>query len=312
MTKVRRIFFAVGFLAAVSAPVFAEAEAVKLNVFATPARVTIGDEVKLIVRVSHPRGYSLKPLSSSPDLRPFEVKKIETLPVAQKNARVENTFVLTLTVFELGELSIPPLLLEVKDDAGRSLEVITRSVPVRVVSVGKNRDDTGDIRPIKGPVSLDLWPRLDFLLGAGAFLLSVFLAVKIFLRRRRKAIDLESLKPAHERAMLELERLQKKGFLEEGKVKEFYSELADILRRYLERRFQVDTLELTTAEIASVLKEKNFGSGIVGKVDEVLRNSDLVKFAKFVPPRPLAVRLTGTLVDIVNSTRPPEEAKNGR
>ena len=104
--------------------------------------------------------------------------------------------------------------------------------------------------------------------------------------------------------MLELYRLLAKALLNEGKTKEFYSELADILRRYLERRFQIETFESTTFEILRRLKEKEFSSDLIERIKEFLENSDLVKFAKFIPPRSLADRLTGMLRDIVEKTKP--------
>ena len=138
--------------------------------------------------------------------------------------------------------------------------------------------------------------------------LFVTLAIKVILRRRHKApLDPESLKPAHERAMLELGRLEARALLNEGKVKEFYSELADILRRYLDRRFQMETLELTTFEILKGLKEKEFDAGLTEKIKELLEHSDLVKFAKFIPPCSAADTMTGHLKEAVEKTLPQEE-----
>ena len=127
-------------------------------------------------------------------------------------------------------------------------------------------------------------------------------------------MDLESLKPPHERAVLELERLKARRFLEEGKTKEFYSELADILRRYLERGFQIDSLERTTFELVKILKERNFPEDALGRTKTVLENSDLVKFAKFIPERNFADGLCEELVEIVNLTKPVavEEGKQVR
>ena len=84
-------------------------------------------------------------------------------------------------------------------------------------------------------------------------------------------------------------------------------EVKDILRRYLERRFEVETLESTTVEILKRLKEKEFSSDLIAKIREFLEYSDLVKFAKFIPPRSVADQLTGALRDIVEKTRPVEE-----
>jgi len=105
--------------------------------------------------------------------------------------------------------------------------------------------------------------------------------------------------------------LNKKGFLEEKKLKEFYSEFSDILRRYLERRFGIMALDRTTREILSDLKIGDFSSGLVGKVKEVLESSDLVKFAKFAAPRALAEDLEKKLTEILEETKP-EEKKEDR
>ena len=138
--------------------------------------------------------------------------------------------------------------------------------------------------------------------------LLVTLAVKVILRLRHKEpLDPESLKPAHERAMLELGRLEARALLSEGKAKEFYSELADILRRYLDRRFQMETLELTTFEILKNLKENEFDVRLTEKIKELLEHSDLVKFAKFIPPPSSADTMTDHLKEVVEKTIPREE-----
>ncbi len=237
---------------------------------------------------------------------------MEVSPLTQGKNRVRETFILILTAFQLGDLKIPPLSIHYRDATGQEGQLSTPVVDVKVVSVGKKPTDKEDIRPIKGPVSFDLSFMRTWILGILAALLSIFLVTKIILRRRQAVADPESLKPPHERVLLEIERLQKKGLLQEQKVKEFYSELSDILRRYLEQGFQMEALERTTYEIALELKEKNFERAAVEKIKGVLQNADLVKFAKFVPPPRLADELVRAVCEVVDLTKPKEEVSSPR
>ncbi len=276
---------------------------------AWPTRVTMGDEIKFVIRVSHPVGRSLKLLPSDTNLSPLEIKTAAPFSSKEINGGVEEVAVLTLTVFQLGDLQIPAIPLTVTDPQGRAERVFTEPIKIKVVGVSKRPTDGKDIRPIKGPISLAKNLIRDLWLGGLALLLAVFLAVKIAGRRKKKIVDLESLKPPHERAGLELERLRKKRFLEEGKTKEFYSELSDILRRYFDRGFRIDTLERTTLETLKILKEKNFQEPALAKIRNVLQNSDLVKFAKFVPPPSLGEELAGEVSQIVEWTKPPVDVE---
>ena len=161
--------------------------------------------------------FSVIPSSGKLNLSPFEIKKIEALPFVGGKNRVRETTILTLTVFELGDLTVPAFPVYFKNGSGSENQVLTEPVRVKVVSVGKKPTDKDDIRPIKGPVSFGIWAFWSLALGVLVALLAVFLAVKIIMRRRKKTImDLESLKPPHERVFLELGRLKQKGFLEAG------------------------------------------------------------------------------------------------
>jgi hypothetical protein len=290
-------------------PSFAAQAPVTVTARAVPSKATIGDEIRLLVQVDHPRKYKVSVPSDQLKLEPFEVKRVEASPFTEGKNRVRETFVVVLTVFELGDLQVPPVMVQYKDESGRGGFLLGPPVVVKVVSVGKKTTDKDDIRPIKGPVSLSLNAIRVFALSLLAALLTVFLVVKVALRiKHQRQVDLESRKPPYERATLELGRLWKKEYLEAGKVKEFYSELTDILRRYLERQFQIEALEQTSFEITRSLKEKQFAGEAVSRASELLEQSDLVKFAKFVPPRRRADELAAKLAEFVNETKPVEQS----
>ncbi len=284
------------------------ADSVNVKARAWPTQIKIGDEIKLSIQIEYPRNFSIKPLSFKTPVAPFEIKNVEMASPRETGPSAQQTFLVKLTVFQLGDLQIPPLPVNFTDPDGHPGQAWTEPLRVKVSSVIKNPKEKAELRPIKGPLSLDTTALRELILGTLAFFLTVWLIVKVFLRRQnKKLLDLESLLPPHQRATLELDRLLAKAMLNEGKVKEFYSELADILRRYLERRFKVETLELTTFEILQHLKEKEFSSDLAQKIKEILENSDLVKFAKFIPPRSLADQLVGSLRDLVDRTKPVEE-----
>ena len=266
-------------------------------------QVKIGDEIRLLITVEHPRKFSITPLSEKIDVSPFEVKKMDP-PVRKGSNRVQEIYGFTLTVFELGDLKIPSVPVSYQNESNRPGEVRTDAVPVKIVSVGKKLTDKDDVRPIKGPVSLGLLRFRTVLFGILAAILCVFLIIKVTRRWLRRQKELESRKPPHVRARLELERLKSQGLLEDKKVKEYYSGLSDILRNYMERAMKLEALERTTFEVLQEMKEKNHGSSLVEKIKHVLEETDLVKFAKNTPERTTADQLEREILDIVEATEP--------
>mgnify|MGYP001559896564 CR=1 FL=1 len=143
---------------------------------------------------------------------------------------------------------------------------------------------------------LPSWIQLASLL-TGLFVL--LLIVLIVLRKRRELRDAENRKPPHERVKIELHRLKDHGYHEEKNYKAFYSELSDILRRYLERRYGMEALEHTSSEILEELKRRSLDKETLDAAARVLTGSDLVKFAKLAPSYELAGQLETLLLQAV-------------
>jgi hypothetical protein len=118
--------------------------------------------------------------------------------------------------------------------------------------------------------------------------------------------------PAHIQAIKELDILESEKLWQNGKVKEYYSRLTDILRLYLERRFSFPALESTTSEIMEQIKVILSGSDILLNLRFVLELADLVKFAKNIPLPEENSRVMELSRNIVESTIPIElESENG-
>ncbi len=141
-----------------------------------------------------------------------------------------------------------------------------------------------DIRDIKPPVDLpsDFLPL--FLLAAFCLLCGpVFYLIRFFLGRRPSKILVSQ--PPWQTALERLADLKKNNLPQEGKIKEFYTQLSDILRQYVEGRFQIKATEMTTPEFLWQLKvAHDLNESQKSLLGEFLSCCDLVKFAKHHPP----------------------------
>jgi hypothetical protein len=128
-------------------------------------------------------------------------------------------------------------------------------------------------------------------------------------RRRQQAKELVRIfKPAHEIAYDRLRTLIKQDLLKAGKIKEFYECISDILRHYIEHRFNLRAPERTTEEFLAELISAN----ILGKPDqqrlgEFLQHCDLVKFAKFTPTTEQVQKTFDLVKDFIETTKSDEK-----
>jgi len=147
------------------------------------------------------------------------------------------------------------------------------------------------LKDIKQPPFV-LWDYLRWVVYAllAALVCCLVGAVVYFLVKRYKkqpVVKEESpveVRPAHEVAMNALIDLEQKHLWQSGKFKEFHTELTDILRRYVERRYSVQALESTTDEIMEELVELQIHQkSSYNNLRDILKMADLAKFAKYEP-----------------------------
>lgn len=247
--------------------------------------VTVGDRVSLTITVDHPSGAQAS-LPDSLDVGPFEVLDASALPVETTEEGARSTFELTLTAFELGDLEIPPVPVEVVAGDGSVETLETDRFGVEVVSVGT--DETGDIRDIHGPLGI---PISSWMLALWVLIPLVIAALLYFLVRRLRSGAEETRRPAlgslgrppHEVALEALAALEASRLLERGRVKEYHVAASDILRTYVEERFRVQALEMTTREVLDGLEAVGVDASFRVGLRTFLEACDLVKFAKARP-----------------------------
>lgn len=247
--------------------------------------VTVGDRITLSVRVSHPEDAAVI-WPDSLDMAPFEVLGAQALPVESANGSLVSSAVFVLSAFELGELEIPAFDVDVIFGDGSRETLSTDRFGVDVVSIGA--DETGDIREIRGPLMIPV----SVIAVAGwllLLLLAVFAGAWGYRRWVRSRAGDEAVpagpppRPPHEIALEALDQLEASELLARGDVKAFHITASDILRRYVEARFQVTALEMTTWEILDGLARVGVGQKVRDDLRRFLDQCDLVKFAKVRP-----------------------------
>lgn len=121
---------------------------------------------------------------------------------------------------------------------------------------------------------------------AALIALALFVLARYMAKHGRSITDLfkpEPPLPPHIIAITALEILQNQKLWQNNKHKEYYSALSDILRTYLSGRFEVGAMEMTTDEIVEALKNLDIPKKSAMDLIAVLRDADLVKFAKAMP-----------------------------
>lgn len=228
---------------------------------------------------------------SFPQLSDTIIKEIEVLSkstidtsIADANGLFVQSQSLLITSFDSGYYVIPPFHFIIDGDTVESDPLLLEVQSMEV-------DTTNAIYDIKSPLSepfsikdwlKDNWVWLAIIL---AILIGIFFLVR-HLRREKPVVVEEKIIPkipAHEIALKKLKQLNEQQLWQSGKIKTYHSEISEILREYIEERYQVNALEETTSEIMYGLRLHQLPEELKLKLSQTLILADLVKFAKEQP-----------------------------
>jgi hypothetical protein len=215
----------------------------------------------------------------------LEVIHSYPIDTVKKDDRYELIKKYGLTQFDSGKYRIPSIKILINNKV-----FLTDSIKVEVanVQVDTLRQKMYDIKDIvKAEDSFGDWWK--YLLG---FLLIIGIGVAVYWYlkiHQKKKIEEEVYKTPIEKATSLLNTLEKKELWQHGEVKAYYSELTDIARNYIEEAIEIPAMESTTSELitglkaASLKKKMKLSQETIENLFTVLKQADLVKFAKSKP-----------------------------
>ena len=245
----------------------------------------IGEKIDFYIKVSSDNNYNIR-FSEKPNFLPFEVLDSFNQDTISDNDKISILKKYSLINFEPGEFWIPPqrILFNNSIKLSDSLLIVINDVEVDTV-----KQNLYNIKPII-PVRRNYTNILSLIF----FLLLLLSAIWYFLKNRSKenlhnySIDKKSF---YEIAIHRINKLSNISPKNQNEFKEFYTNLVDSLREYLESQFQIPAMESTSGELLirikvfSENKKYNIENKRLKDLEKLFSKSDLIKFAKSLPSK---------------------------
>ncbi|MCU0472902.1 MAG: hypothetical protein MUC93_05995 [Bacteroidales bacterium] len=254
------------------------------------SRIYIGDQIFYTLTIDQPVDLNLtiRPLKDS------LCKNVEILSgpfcdssLTNNRLKVINRYL--ITSFDSGFYQAPPVYAEINTSTGikrfysdySALEVMR----VKITPPDTTAKIFDIIKPYRAPITIgEILPWVLLTCAVASLVWGLIILIRKFKKSRKEPEIAINKEPAHIIAFRELGKLKEEQLWQKGEVKHYYSRLTEILRQYLENRYGVFSLEMTTSETLDALVKSGFKKDdLYSGLRTILTGSDLVKFAKYKP-----------------------------
>ena len=276
---------------AVSAFVSINAQIIQVNARFDSTAITIGDQIKLHIEMERQKDVRVRfPVWTDKLTNNIEIVDtypVDSILVGDGMVRLQQDIL--VTSFDSGRHVLPPIRFPFMTADGIIDTIATRPIFLDVLTIPLDGENIADIKPIyKLPLGwADIWP---WLLRIGLLLLVAALigfAIYAFIRWRNNKPIFSAPKPAeppHIIALRDLDKLRGEKLWQNNRTKDYYTRLSDVVRTYIEGRFGVAAMEMTSDEILTGLQNTGFeDNNLVSRLRKLFSFADLVKFAKAQP-----------------------------
>ncbi len=271
-------------------------------------KITIGDLIQYSIVVTRDENVDVEMPDLGANLGAFEIRDYNDPDPEKRNGEIVQRREYSISTYDIGDYEIPPVTVRysVGEDSVWK-ELTTENIKITVESMKPS--EAGDIRDIKPPLEIerDLMRIMRFV-AAGVIIVLIGILVFIYIKRRREGKSFipyrdKPKRPPHEIALEELEQLLGGQLLEKGEIKPFYIRISEIIRRYIEGRFFIIAIEMTTTQLINNMNEAEIEKEDVQLVEDFLMQCDLVKFAKYIPTSEEHQKVIDQAFEVVNKTK---------
>lgn len=308
-------------------PAYARAQRASAHVTVMPTEIRIGEQALINLKVITPKEKTIH----FPVYEQEIVPGIEVITMLPPDTTIENNvmtleFKYVITSFDSTLYHVPyipiydgtdtifsnsfGLKVTSPDLSDSTLAYLERIQRGETDSIDFEQLQLYDIKEVrKAPfVWTDYLWVLWIVLGVMLLLALIGFVIFMILKKKKKGYIFKPpvVLPAHARALAELEKLRSEKIWQQGRVKEFYTRLTDILRGYIYERKGINAMEMTSGEILNEVRKVAEVDSVYENLKQVLSTADLVKFAKY---EPLQDENDLSLVNaffFVNQTREPD------
>jgi hypothetical protein len=284
----KMLLFALGILLLFAGSTGLYGQSVTISARFDADSIWIGEQTGFTITIEQPQGTLVNfPAFSdtlSDRIEILSVSPPDTIRTGGDKLRIKKS--LRVTSFYqgthyIGEL---PFVFMIEND-----QRVLHTRPAALEVLAPEVDSEAGIYDIKAPFGISLslmeilpWILLLLLLGFIAWYLS-----RYYKQKKAGQPVFESRnppEPSHAIAIRELRRLKSESLWQKGMVKEYYTRLTEILRRYIENRFGITAMEQTSSEIIRELRHNDdMAKDVILLLDQCFSIADLVKFARFRP-----------------------------
>lgn len=280
--------------------------------------ILIGDQVKLNFIVSKSSDINIT-FPFIPDTLPggveiLEHSAIDTTGISDKIINLKQS--VTITSFDSGDYEIPPFAFFLTNNVTTdTIYTNPLTLSVRTIPVDTTKNTIYDIKaPFDEPFSL--MEIIEYIIYGALTILLILLLIYVYRRYKRKEplikLPEKPAEPPHVTALRELDALKNRKLWQNNQIKKYHTELTEIIRKYIESRFGVGALEMTSYEILEeISREKYLSVDIITELRKMLTVADFVKFAKATPlpdENDMSMRYA---YNFVNNTVPIQQPASG-
>ena len=250
-----------------------------------PDSVTVGDTFTITLSANHSPDYHVTFPRVPAQWGEFEIRGQRPLPTIDNgDGTLTSSTEIEAALFRPGKHATPSLSVSVRRPDGSVVYRPARPIDVTVESVLTPEDtDKRDIRPQAEIPVPAIWP---WAAGGAAAIGLLAVAGGLILRRKFMGdsnLPPEPQIPPAEVALAELDRIEALNLPAQDCFEEHYVLVSACLRRYLEGRFGIPALDLTTRQIKELMSARRARGVDLRGFGQILDESDLVKFARFLP-----------------------------
>lgn len=315
--KYLKIFPLISFILLVSTLSFAQSES-KISVKLDSVNLQMGRITTLHLQVTHPKGIkgNIPLLSRFRDdgIIPIcgdsiELRAPSKIDSVNSANSITINYDIPLQAFDSGYYKLPEFVFVNGKDTLKSNSLALKVYPVQANAEDKIYDYASVADP-ENPSIFDSVP--DWLLNFWWLWISIALLIIVFLYAIRKYRNQGYIIPKkpqpspYEVAISSLNKLKAKKLWEQGLEKDYFTELTEILRIYLEKRFGINAMEMTSRQILSSLRDNNEIADKREYFRQILNMADFVKFAKVRPLPDDNIKAFDNALKFVEETKPVE------
>ncbi len=282
--KIKNTFFLLLFLLMPVALLYGQNPIIKASI--DSVSIMVGQQTKIHLEIIKPGDKNVTfPLFHAQDtivkgLEVVDVVKFDTTKINNNQEQINLDYL--VTSFDDGLYYIPPFPIIYQADTFYSNALSLKVMTIPVDTVAKNFYDIKSVMQPKFVFADYLY--ILIIIWVVLVILAVILYFVVFKKKKKKMPFKKTIVlPPHIRALNALEGVKRENMWQQGRYKEYYTQLTDILRIYLFERFGVNAMEMTSDEILLSVQAYHEAQSAYENLQQVLKLADLVKFAKLTP-----------------------------